>query len=440
MKRFLVLIMIAVMLIGLCACGEKKPETAAKEPAAFQVGFGRVNINGSGALPLAGYGDANDRMSQGMLDYISTTCIAITDEKGETVLLYTSDHIGTNTAWIEDLRVAITEITGVPAERIMLSATHSHSAPDVREVITFNHPYYQVFKNCLVQAGKLAMEDRSKATVSSGSTTVEGLNFDRHLIMSDGGVAGDNFGNKSTAKPVSNHHESDKEVQMIRFARGDKKDILMMNFQVVPKLASTGTTQYGLDNRPMMSADVVGATRDYVEKNGDVLCAYYQGAGANLNPLDSYIKEQNTSAQDTLSNYGAALGGAVVKALPNLKEMAVTPLITTKQTALQCEKAEGGTVAAEINAICLGDIGFATAPFELFDTTGMQIKKDSPFETTFIIGYANGGFSYVPPAEVWDYNTTDGSIAFELTKCIFKQGTAEQTVQELLSMLNGLAG
>jgi len=150
MKRFLVLIMIAVMLIGLCACGEKKPETAAKEPAAFQVGFGRVNINGSGALPLAGYGDANDRMSQGMLDYISTTCIAITDEKGETVLLYTSDHIGTNTAWIEDLRVAITEITGVPAERIMLSATHSHSAPDVREVITFNHPYYQVFKNCLV--------------------------------------------------------------------------------------------------------------------------------------------------------------------------------------------------------------------------------------------------------------------------------------------------
>jgi len=214
----------------------------------------------------------------------------------------------------------------------------------------------------------------------------------------------------------------------------------MMNFQVVPKLASTGTTQYGLDNRPMMSADVVGATRDYVEKNGDVLCAYYQGAGANLNPLDSYIKEQNTSAQDTLSNYGAALGGAVVKALPNLKEMAVTPLITTKQTALQCEKAEGGTVAAEINAICLGDIGFATAPFELFDTTGMQIKKDSPFETTFIIGYANGGFSYVPPAEVWDYNTTDGSNAFELTKCIFKQGYAEQTVQELLSMLNGLAG
>ena len=92
-----------------------------------------------------------------------------------------------------------------------------------------------------------------------------------------------------------------------------------------------------------------------------------------------------------------------------------------------------------INAISLGDIGFVATPFEMFDTTGVQIKTQSPFETTFVIGYANGGYSYLPSAEVWDYTTADGSIAFELTKCQFKQGTAEQMVEQLVSMLENLA-
>lgn len=456
MKRFLTFFMFLSLLLGLCACGAKEPEatgqvsgsvpqeleTTPQAPEVFRVGFSRVNITGSGSLPLAGYGNTTQRMSQGLLDYICTTCIAITDENNETVLMYTTDHVCTNTEWMEDLRGAISQATGVPAERIMLSATHTHSGPDVRDVINQSHAYYQVFKDGLVQAGTQAMADRSAATVYSGSTNAQGLNFVRHYNMSDGKMAGDNYGDMKTASPVDNHHPADDQVQLIRFVREaeDKKDIVMMNFQVHPKLASTASSAYGQSNRSLLTSDVVGATRDYVEKTADVHCAYYQGAAGNLNPLDSYIMTHNTPAQQNLQEYGKALGGAVVDALPGLKQMTVTPAVSSKQMVFEGKTPSGSIRPMEIDAVRVGDIGFVTVPFEMFDTTGISIKTESPFETTFVITYANGRQGYLPSQDVWDYKTADGSVAYELTICYFAQGTAEQVAQELVSMLNDLKG
>ena len=439
MKRFFILSLVLVLLLGLCACGDKKPVETAKEPQVFRVGFSRVNITGNTSLPIAGYGNTTQRMSQGFLDYICTTCIAITDEKGESVLMYTTDHVCTPN-YYPDLRAAITKATGVPAERIMLTATHTHSGPDVRDVIIPSHPYYQIFVDGLVQAATEALADRSPATAYSGSTTADGLNFVRHIVMSDGYIAGDNFGNKETATPVRNHHPADNEVQLIRFVRPaeDKKDIVMMNFQVHPKLASTASTGYGRQNRPLMTSDVVGATRDYVEKNADVLCAYYQGAAGNLNPNESYVQGQNTPAQSNLQAYGKALGGAVVDALPSLTEMTVTPTVGSKQLDFEGTTPSGGTQTMEINAVVVGDIGFVTAPFEMFDTTGVYIKDNSPFDTTFVITYANGRHGYLPSEDTWDFQTSNGTSVYEFSICYYTRGTAEQVADSLIAMLNEL--
>ena len=57
----------------------------------IRVGFGRTDITPDCSVPLAGFGNVSKRMSTGYLDRIYTTCIAISDPQGSTVLLFGSD-------------------------------------------------------------------------------------------------------------------------------------------------------------------------------------------------------------------------------------------------------------------------------------------------------------------------------------------------------------
>lgn len=435
MKRFFSLLLVVCLCLGLLACGAETTE-----PQVFRVGFGRADITSKTSVPLAGYGNTTERMSEGILNYLYATCIAITDENGESVLFYTLDLVCTNAEWMPDLRAAITAATGVPAERILMSATHTHSGPDIRDQINQTHPYYAFFKDAVVAAATQAMNDRAAATVASGSTTVDGLNFVRHYIMSDGNMAGDNYGDFENATPVDNHHKADNEVQIIRFIREGQKDVVMLNFQVHPKLTSTASSAYGLKTRMLQSADIVFSTVDYMEKNGDVHAAYFQGAAGNLNPLDSYIPEHNTFIQTDYLRYGEKLGGAVLDALDSLTPMAVAPTLVTQQTMYDLPHRNGGTLTMELDAVKLGDIGFVTAPYEMFDTNGVFIKDNSPFATTFVITYANGRFAYVASDDAYDYTTADGSVAYEITLGYVKRGAAEELANQFVSMLKDLEG
>jgi len=411
-------------------------------------GYGRADITADDPIPMGGYGDPLNRQSQGVLLPLYATCIALTDFEATNVLLYTIDHLCTNQQWLFDLRTSISETSGVPAENIMLSATHTHAGPDVRNTITQEHPYYEFFKAKLKEAAVLAMEDREESTVYYGSTAVENLNFVRHYIMADGFIAGDNFGNHKVPA-VKNHHKADPEVQMIRFVRRNKKDILMMNFQVHPKLTSTASTKYGRENRYMQSSDVVGGIRGYFDNNTDLLPAYFQGAAGNLNPCEPYLPSPPESyKRKSAESYGEAFGSALTEAMASLKEMTVPPILKLKKMIFEAEAKNSinkremeliKKLEMELNAITLGNIGMVTAPYEMFDTNGLHIKKNSPFDITFVITYANGRYGYIASEDTWDYKTADGSIPFEIGGLgLVVRGTGEKLADAMLSMLREL--
>ena len=55
----------------------------------MRIGYGKACITPEESVPLAGMGNTSKRMSTMILDDLYATCVAFTDEKGQTVLLFT---------------------------------------------------------------------------------------------------------------------------------------------------------------------------------------------------------------------------------------------------------------------------------------------------------------------------------------------------------------
>jgi len=69
------------------------------------------------------------------------------------------------------------------------------------------------------------------------------------------------------------------------------------------------------------------------------------------------------------------------------------------------------TVKIKLQALRIGDLGIAAIPCEPFAETGLAIKKDSPLKPTFTIGLANGYHGYLPTPrdhELGGYETWTG--------------------------------
>lgn len=493
MKKFLCIFLTFCLVFGLCACSkgatENNAETNAGTTAPAQedstktlmVGYGRVDITPSYSVPLAGYGNTSMRMSNGFLNYIYATCIAITDVNDSSLLLITLDFTGMYTNIVQPLKDAITEATGVPGERILMNVTHVHSCPDMTNT---KEPSIQKYAPELyakvAEAAKTAMDDRSAATMEIARGESENLTFNRHYITTTGQLLSDNMSKEGDI--IGHHHDGDESIQLLIFRRAaeDKKDILAMNWQGHVKMDSTSDTATGKANRDKLTSDGIGALRDYLEANTDYLFAFYLGAAGNMNTYSKIMEENRTESS---KEFGQMLGDHVLDALKTTTPVNGTVIqeshsyyeavvdhsedhmvadarkvsdvwqATNNFTeAVNAAPGSGiispyhassiisrannteGTRKLELNAIRIGDVAWATTPFETFDVTGTFVKENSPYEMTFFMSMCNGANSYIAAEYAFDKVGT-----YEVHNRLMEKGTAEGVADQLVEMLKGLA-
>ena len=91
-------------------------------------------------------------------------------------------------------------------------------------------------------------------------------------------------------------------------------------------------------------------------------------------------------------------------------------------------------VEAECHIIRLGDIAFASNPFELFLDYGNQIKARSWAQQTFLIQLANGDEGYLPTEKAEKGGHYSGFLASGL---VGHQG-GEQLVRESVHAINAM--
>ena len=449
-----------------------------KTEHSFSVGYARVDITPTESVPLAGYGNTLQRLSQGVLDPLYATCIAITDNSGSTVLLCTVDLINSLKLYSDPARDAISKQYGIDRDAVVFSAIHTHSAPDLAQstyepIIRYTA---QLVEKLTVLAGA-ALADRKPAIMLGGRTHNEGMNFVRQYILEDDSYAGDNFGDFDAA-PIRCHvSEADRQIQMVRFCREGGKDILMVNWQAHPTKASTRVTEHGWNNRPYLSADFVGACRDHVEEKTGLHFAYFQGACGNINSRSRIDGED--ASHDHIA-YGRQLGDYILAGLDGLQPMRTgaaaaacahhsgpvnhsdchllpyaqevsklwketnDPKLSTAKARLHGinspyhanhiirRAAMTGQVELTLGAGCAGDLGFVFLPYEVFDTNGMYIKERSPFAMTFVLECANGMNNYIPSARGFEHG------CYEADSSNFQPGTGEVLADKALELLKQL--
>lgn len=464
MKKVIALLLASIMLVMLCSCGQAAEEA----PKGLQIGYATVNTTPSYSCPMGGYGNASNRLSNGLLDYLFFSVVAATGENGETVLLCAFDSMNLSQSAANVLREAMSAATEVPTANIFISASHSHSTPNLSE------PYLTDVTNHAVNAAKTAMEDRSTATIQVTSGTAEGMNWVRHYLMQDGTYSGPNFGNTNQLY-VGHATEADPEFQIIKFVRAaeDKKDVVMVNWQAHPTMTG-GITTYDI------SSDFLGPLRDYVAQQLDVECIYFTGAAGNLTVGSNISGETFTTDH---REYGQKMGELIVAAMDNMTEVAGADVkVTNTSVTGTCDHTDdelvdiarqvqdlfatngndraacaafsqpygiegiyhangivarysrGETEDVPIEACSIGGLGFAVAPYEMTDTNGMEIKDASPFDMTFIVGYANGYYNYIIADNQYNYPN------YEYQTRRYTRGIGEEMSKAFIGMLEELHG
>ena len=414
---------------------------------------------------MAGLGNSSQRKSKAVLEHIFATCLAIRDRQGSTALFFSLD-IQNAYRPVIGFRETVSAALQIPQERIMMSFTHNHSSVDIDNRQEESVKLYNAWlSDRLVEAGKRALADLLPAQMHIASVTTEGLNFVRRYIMNDGSLCGDNFG--SMASGIRQHEsQADPALQLIRFSRQGGKDVLVTNYQT----HSNYTIHSG-----MLSSDVAGAFRDALEEASGCHVIHFNGASGNINPksrveeeniasdhfdwgrrlahfaMEAQFKPQEADALKTASfTFRAKANHSQDYLLPMAQQIADV-FYATNDRAKCREMGQPYGITSAYHAIAIignsrlpetldvhmfvfsfGDVAFAFAPIEMFDTNGMYIKTHAPFDMTFICGYSNYCQGYMPSGLACK------NSGYEVLTSIFAPGNAEALAKEYVRLLTQL--
>ena len=443
----------------------------------LRVGYGRTNIMPDEPMPLDSYGNAEKRIHESCANEIWYSALAFTDEDDKTLLIMSYDITQCSRLLFDKIKQYAMDKYGIDEAYIHLSGTHTHSSVAVWLEWDSVKRYREKVIARAKEAIDMAMEDRKKAELWYANTKTEKMNFVRHYWRQDGTTCGDNHGPWSTAPVVTHVKDPDETMRVLKITRVDEtgnpvKDLVLVNWQAHNHLTG-GSKKY------VLAADFSGAFRECLEKEHDCLFTFFQGCAGDLNEVDNRLPD-NTRTRD-LYEYGQILADYVNDVYDKM-----TPLKSGKVKSLRrpfaaplnhsmdhlyeaakkirddwrasgfnnkeavaagepygihspymataiCRHYEmGESFEMNIQAYSIGDMGWTSVPVEMFDTTGVNIRKASPFEFTFTQGYTDESFGYLPTRDAYEYG------CYEADTTNFAPGAAELVEEKLINMLHEL--
>ena len=459
MKKVLILMLLSALLLSACTgapAGSTNAATTAATTTEAQntieglhAGYSRCNITPEEVLPIdsGGVTPAKPELWQ-IYSYLEATVVVLADEGGldNTVVLCAMDTLYADDSFVEAASKAVSEKTGIPAKNVFFSASHTHAAPDLDYGDAKSDAHVKKICGLIADSAQEAMEDLQPAKLRIGKKDLPGLNALRRFVLKEmqpnGRKVQSTVGATVTLDMIDTNSpyggyeaEPDRQIQAIQLTR-EGTDIVLVNWQVHPGFdGSTGG----------ISADYIYPLRASLETElmEDTVCAFFCGAGGNLNRT-SVLETENRDLSK--AQYGKALAQGVVDALKEGTDVEAGPIKLAHDTYTNTFKdwypKNNVQAPLSLSAISIGDVSFITAPYEMFCENGVQIKnyaqENDLFEMTFICANTNGNRRYIPSQAAFDGDPE--METFEVHYAPFGAGAAEELVEKYQTLLQQLAG
>ena len=341
---------------------------------------------------------------------------------------------------IDEAKALASKQCGIPVDRMMVSATHTHSAPAAMGCLGTRKDteYAKFLTPKIAEAIVSANAALQPALIGWGSFDDWEHTHNRRWIRLPGKEVVDPFGNATGRANMHPGYLSkdvvgpsgpvDPQLSVIALQTADGKPLgVLANY-----------SQHYFGSSPV-SADYFGLFCKHLavkmgqqgDGNGPFVCAMSQGTSGDQMWMD-YGAEQKTI---TLDSYADAVADSAMKALQTVKYIDHAPLGMIEKTlelkyrvpdekrlawarpiAAKIENDvpknkeevyarealilhERQKTSVKLQAIRIGDLSIATLPNEVYAITGVKLREMSPLGTHFNIELANGATGYIPPPE-----------------------------------------
>jgi len=405
------------------------PPTVA--PAMFSLGCAQVDITPPLGVSLAGY--FHDRVAARVRDplYVRALVLATPDgDHADSIALVSMDLCAVTRLFVDEAKRRIHEELGIPPERVMVSATHTHTGPEHRESrwVPAATEWRDGLPERIAECVKRAAAGGFEGTLRPGSADVTGYAFNRITRLADGAEV---FGPQSTdSYPLGPAGPVDPEMVTLAAVDMDGRlRALVVNFGLHVDVIGGGAADFVSADWPGEMAKAVSAV--YGE---DVVTIFLQGTAGdvNQNPYDPTFLPTGGPAKAV--QLGRALAGAAMMASERAEPMAnatldaellslAIPYYTRDQAILDQAAAyraksqptyfehafaeevenwryDGETAEVGVQCLRVGDVGMATFPGEVFTGLGLELKRWSPAGLTMPVTLANDAVtSYFPTTD-----------------------------------------
>ena len=420
-KKVIIALCLLVAVLCLAACnGTAKTE----KMDAFSVGYAKADITPKveWELGLVGTNNEKERILTEALTPLYATCAAISDTEGTTVLLFGTDLLHTATEITMAIREQITEKTGIEGKYVQFTASHNHSGPGQVAGYGFENTYLynEYFIEQCVNAALEALEDRKPATMYCAYDRPEGLNFKRYYMLKDGRAVGRSDGSYTQADLYAHTEAADNLLQIIKFEREGAKSVALVNWQAHYK-------GLGADYKTMCHSDYPGYIRKVLEEQASCETVFLLGASGDM-ASSSEISAERTPANESPEVIGTTLAQTAMKALEGAQP-AETGKIHLEENIFHIDT---NGLTYYLYTFGFGDVGFVMAPYEMYQSNGMDIRTDSPYKMTMIGTLANASDNnfYLPNDAAYDIFN-----AYGLSNK-YKKGDAGKFHEQYINMLN----
>jgi len=460
-----------ITLLSIVSCSEKEKNM---KDNSLLTGIAEVNYTPPVGLDLVGNYRGDNYASRGVHDSLYARAIAVAGSNGVKAAILSVDICNLKKEAVDMMREYIASKTDIEPGNIMIHATHTHSGPRSYLEAPEAMNYLRKAADAVILAN-----DRMKPTViSAGRTEEHEASYVRRLKYSDGKTRMV-WENLDPEKVVEVLGTKDPELITLSFEQDGKTVGFIVNF------GCHATNLTG--SNWLYSADYPGYIAEALKKvkGDDFIPIFLNGCCGNVTQVNYKLGFIDTYAECQRMGYLLGLdalstmkdeevtGGNIVEVtreMVPIKRMTITdeqlqwaealkkkidkegmpPLqqdgIPDASYALrwiEMRKNQNIIDSLEVMVIRMGDIAFVGLPGEIFAEFGMDIKSNSPFKNTIVMGLANDSRAYFPTRDAFTqgpegftpmitgYETTPGTTLYEI-------GAGEKLADSAIKQLKGI--